>query len=120
MVGKLDRMFPILQNKIESTGLHQDGRTRNLLKIFAEDKLVNFNYEQKKIPLPSSVRSTFLVVFSPDGSKIGSTHGDHKIYITHAKTGKVIRTLGKNCDHFVYRSAFDSQFHSLFNNRLYC
>lgn len=97
MIGKQDgyRMFPLLQTKIESNGLFQENKTRHLLKSFAEDKLVNFNYEQKKILLPPSVRSTFLVVFSPDGTRIGSTHGDHKIYITHAKTGKIIRTLGK-------------------------
>ncbi|XP_074604087.1 activating molecule in BECN1-regulated autophagy protein 1-like [Brevipalpus obovatus] len=85
--------FPGLQHRLESRGLHQDNKSRNILKRFAEDKIVGFNYEPKRVALPSTVKSTFLVVFSPDGSKMGSTHGDHKIYVTDVKDGKIIRTL---------------------------
>lgn len=33
------------------------------------------------------------MVFSPDGSRVASTHGNHNIYITDIRTGKHIRTL---------------------------
>lgn len=38
-------------------------------------------------------RATFLMVFSPDGTKMASTHGNHNIYVTDIKTGKNIKTL---------------------------
>src|SRR5207249_1505905 len=54
---------------------------------------VDSPFDQDKIELPSSVRSTFLMVFSPNGEKVASTHGDHKIYISLIRTGKMIQTL---------------------------
>ncbi|KAG5878984.1 hypothetical protein JTB14_019641 [Gonioctena quinquepunctata] len=43
--------------------------------------------------MPGMPRSTFLMVFSPDGSKVASTHGNHNIYITDLRNGKNIKTL---------------------------
>jgi WD40 repeat protein len=39
------------------------------------------------------VRSTFLMVFSPDRTMMASTHGDHNIYVTEVKTGRCLQTL---------------------------
>lgn len=43
--------------------------------------------------MPGTPRSTFLMVFSPDGTKVASTHGNHNIYITDLRNGKNVRTL---------------------------
>lgn len=43
--------------------------------------------------MPGTPRSTFLMVFSPDGSKVASTHGNHNIYVTDVKSGKNIKIL---------------------------
>ena len=66
---------------------------RRKLNEFVEDRGVHLDFDQQKIDVPPTVRSTFLMVFSPDGNKVASTHGDHKIYISQVKTGKVIQTL---------------------------
>ncbi|XP_013397817.1 activating molecule in BECN1-regulated autophagy protein 1 [Lingula anatina] len=47
----------------------------------------------KSCQLNENVRATFLMVFSPDGSRIASTHGDHSVRITNISTGKCERTL---------------------------
>jgi hypothetical protein len=93
-MNKTANVFPGLQKRLELDGISKDCKSRNILNNFVEDKVVTTNYDHKQIKLPSSVRSTFLMVFSPDGSKIGSTHGDHKIYISNVKSGQVIKTLG--------------------------
>lgn len=69
-------------------------RLTNQLNALAEDHLAKMDYERQALNLPQTARSTFLMVFSPDGKHIGSTHGDHKIYISDVKSAKVIRTLG--------------------------
>ncbi|KAJ9589882.1 hypothetical protein L9F63_017000, partial [Diploptera punctata] len=43
--------------------------------------------------LPDVSRSTFLMVFSPDGTKVASTHGNHNVYVTDLNTGKNVNTL---------------------------
>lgn len=43
--------------------------------------------------MPGQPRSTFLMVFSPDGSRVASTHGNHNINITDLRSGKHVRTL---------------------------
>lgn len=43
--------------------------------------------------MPGIPRSTFLMVFSPDGTKVASTHGNHNIYITDIRSGKNLNTL---------------------------
>ncbi|RWS08620.1 activating molecule in BECN1-regulated autophagy protein 1-like protein [Dinothrombium tinctorium] len=84
---------PSLHSFIQRNGIQNEAKTTKTLRMLAEDKAASLNYDEKRILLPNSVRSTFLMVFSPDGKKVGSTHGDHKIYISSVKTGKIIRTL---------------------------
>ena len=43
--------------------------------------------------LPVDSRATFAFSFSPDGTLIASTHGDHKIYVSQVDTRKVIYVL---------------------------
>ncbi|KAF4525629.1 hypothetical protein B566_EDAN001228 [Ephemera danica] len=60
----------------------------------AEDQLVNqMSYVDTKCELPITTRSTFLMVFSPDGRLVASTHGDHCVYVCEMTTGACIRTL---------------------------
>ncbi|KAF5306653.1 hypothetical protein FQA39_LY08842 [Lamprigera yunnana] len=63
------------------------------LRAFAEDEFVRKEYREMRCEMPGAPRSTFLMVFSPDGSKVASTHGNHNIYVTDLRTGKNIKTL---------------------------
>lgn len=93
-----DRFFPSLRRELELRG-PLDGRNGSHrscireIKSLAEDKAAILDYDEKKVELPSSVRSTFLMVFSPDGQIVASTHGDHKIYMSDMRTGKINQTL---------------------------
>ncbi|XP_044267364.1 uncharacterized protein LOC123013094 [Tribolium madens] len=63
-------------------------------EVFAEDELVRKKcYDEMRCEMPGQPRSTFLMVFSPDGTKVASTHGNHNIYVTDIKSGKNIKTL---------------------------
>ncbi|CAH0387904.1 unnamed protein product [Bemisia tabaci] len=59
----------------------------------AEDIFVQKSLNEHKFELPENARSTFLMVFSPDGKIVASTHGNHSIYVTDVRTCKTIRTL---------------------------
>ncbi|XP_046606454.1 uncharacterized protein LOC124298456 [Neodiprion virginianus] len=59
----------------------------------AETNLVLKDHKELKCDVPGVPRATFLMVFSPDGSKVASTHGNHNVYITDLTSGKNIRTL---------------------------
>ncbi|KAG1687338.1 Activating molecule in BECN1-regulated autophagy protein 1 [Nymphon striatum] len=59
----------------------------------AEDQAACGIQEERVCQLPTGVRSTFLMAFSPDKSKVASTHGDHKIYVSDIQTGKCLHTL---------------------------
>ncbi|KAI4465050.1 activating molecule in becn1-regulated autophagy protein 1 [Holotrichia oblita] len=63
------------------------------LKVHAEDVFVKKKYDELRCEMPGTPRSTFLMVFSPDGSKVASTHGNHNIYVTDVRSGKNIKTL---------------------------
>ncbi|XP_046987687.1 uncharacterized protein LOC124591436 [Schistocerca americana] len=69
------------------------GRANPDFEAVAEDKLVTKNYLEMRCELPAQTRSTFLMVFSPDGKKVASTHGNHNVYVTDLTTGKNINTL---------------------------
>ncbi|XP_033741776.1 uncharacterized protein LOC117328359 [Pecten maximus] len=43
--------------------------------------------------LSGQVRATFLMDFSPDGTKVASTHGDHSVRVTELSTGKCTHIL---------------------------
>ncbi|XP_071454094.1 mucin-19-like [Hetaerina americana] len=63
------------------------------LQWAAEDELILKNHEEYQCHLPTTSRSTFLMVFSPDGTKVASTHGDHNVYVSDLPSGKGIRKL---------------------------
>ncbi|XP_057325160.1 uncharacterized protein LOC130667536 [Microplitis mediator] len=62
-------------------------------EFLAETNLVLKDHEEMKCSIPGSPRATFLMVFSPDGTKVASTHGNHNVCITDLTTGKNIKTL---------------------------
>lgn len=66
--------------------------TRELESI-AEANLVGKKLEELEYNLPGYPKATFLMVFSPDGTKMASAHGNHNIYITDVATGKNIKIL---------------------------
>ncbi|XP_076339584.1 activating molecule in BECN1-regulated autophagy protein 1-like [Tachypleus tridentatus] len=75
-----------------------DVSVHHVLQVVAEDKAATSEQEEMHCKLPSSVRSTFLTAFSPDGiqncrTKVASTHGDHKIYLCDVKTGRLLHVL---------------------------
>ncbi|KRT78785.1 WD40 domain-containing protein [Oryctes borbonicus] len=63
------------------------------LEVLAEDVFVKKQFDELRCEMPGTPRSTFLMVFSPDGSKVASTHGNHNIYVTDVRSGKNIKTL---------------------------
>lgn len=66
--------------------------TRELRSI-AEANLIEKRHEELEYEIPGVPKATFLMVFSPDGTKIASTHGNHNVYITEMSSGKNIRIL---------------------------
>ncbi|XP_076633080.1 uncharacterized protein LOC143347604 isoform X2 [Colletes latitarsis] len=84
----------ILQNlMLRDFGFHTIHKPSTQLESIAEKNLVLKNHVELKCDLPGIPRATFLMVFSPDGTKMASTHGNHNVYITEVTTGKNIRTL---------------------------
>ncbi|XP_027835497.1 activating molecule in BECN1-regulated autophagy protein 1 isoform X5 [Ovis aries] len=66
---------------------------QRLLQELVEDKTRCMKWEGKRVELPDSPRSTFLLAFSPDRTLLASTHVNHNIYITEVKTGKCVHSL---------------------------
>ncbi|CAH2066988.1 unnamed protein product, partial [Iphiclides podalirius] len=66
---------------------------KTVLENAAEDILVQKPLKIRCCDLPGSPRSTFLMVFSPDGTKVASTHGNHNIYVSELASGKHVRIL---------------------------
>ncbi|CAK9805716.1 Activating molecule in BECN1-regulated autophagy protein 1 [Anthophora plagiata] len=66
--------------------------TRELESI-AETNLIVKKHEELEYDLPGIPKATFLMVFSPDGTKMASAHGNHSVYITEVATGKNIQIL---------------------------
>ncbi|VEN49823.1 unnamed protein product [Callosobruchus maculatus] len=70
------------------------GKSKEDLEIYAEEEFIRKkDFDELRCEMPGLPRSTFLMVFSPDGSKVASTHGNHNIYVTDIKSGKNIKTL---------------------------
>lgn len=65
----------------------------DLLLSYAEDTSVASCNRTEECELPGSPRSTFLVCFSPDKTKMASSHGDHTVRISDCKTFKCTKTL---------------------------
>lgn len=80
-------------NLIRNRRVNCNQRTKKCLELNCEDKISRYKLEEVHCSLPSSVKSTFIMTFSPDGRKVASTHGDHRIYICDLNTGKLLDTL---------------------------
>ncbi|XP_076270670.1 uncharacterized protein LOC143202769 isoform X2 [Rhynchophorus ferrugineus] len=75
-------------------GLKSNPKTKENVQLFAEEQLVRkAEYTEMRCEMPGMPRSTFLMVFSPDGQRAASTHGNHNIYVTDLRSGKNIKTL---------------------------
>ncbi|CAL4061272.1 unnamed protein product, partial [Meganyctiphanes norvegica] len=83
---------PMLLGRRERANKHPQA-TASFLQRAAEETLVYRHHSRLPCQLPGLPKSTFLMVFSPDGSKVASTHGDHNIYVSEVKTGECICTL---------------------------
>ncbi|XP_072765111.1 uncharacterized protein [Anoplolepis gracilipes] len=85
----------ILRNlMLRDFGLHTTHKTSTReLEPIAEANLVLRDHKELKCSLPGVPRATFLMVFSPDGTMVASTHGNHNVYITEISTGRNIRIL---------------------------
>ncbi|XP_017769522.1 PREDICTED: uncharacterized protein LOC108557506 isoform X2 [Nicrophorus vespilloides] len=68
-------------------------KTKFHMQAKAEDELIKKQFKELRCEMPGMPRSTFLMVFSPDGTKVASTHGNHNIYVSDVRTGKHIKTL---------------------------
>ncbi|XP_059481426.1 activating molecule in BECN1-regulated autophagy protein 1-like [Neocloeon triangulifer] len=80
-----------LQNRQSGCSDHVFARG---LKVAAETALVDKEeYADRKFHIPPMTRSTFLMVFSPNGKLVASTHGDHIIYVSEVATGRCVRQL---------------------------
>ncbi|XP_047987246.1 activating molecule in BECN1-regulated autophagy protein 1A-like [Leguminivora glycinivorella] len=66
---------------------------KTVLENIAEDILVQKPLTIRSCDLPGYPRSTFLMVFSPDGTKVASTHGNHNVYVSELASGKHVRIL---------------------------
>nr|XP_012145870.1 PREDICTED: activating molecule in BECN1-regulated autophagy protein 1-like isoform X2 [Megachile rotundata] len=70
---------------------HKTG-TREL-ELIAERHLILKDHKELQCDLPGIPRSTFMMAFSPDGTKMASIHGNHNVYISEIATGKNIEIL---------------------------
>ena len=70
-----------------------DQATRRQMESVCEDKISKYKLEDVHCSVPSSIKSTFIMTFSPDAQRVASTHGDHRIYICDLNTGKLLDTL---------------------------
>uniref|UniRef100_A0A2A4JJK4 Uncharacterized protein n=1 Tax=Heliothis virescens TaxID=7102 RepID=A0A2A4JJK4_HELVI len=66
---------------------------KTVLENMAEDILVQKPLQIRSCDLPGYPRSTFLMVFSPDGTKVASTHGNHNVYVSELASGRHVRIL---------------------------
>lgn len=67
--------------------------SKTVLENAAEDILVQKPLKIRSCDLPGYPRSTFLMVFSPDGTKVASTHGNHNVYVSDLASGKHLKIL---------------------------
>lgn len=61
---------------------------RSLLLSYAEETTVMSCQQVKTCNLLGTPKSTFLICFSPDRTKMASSHGDHCVRIVDCKTGE--------------------------------
>lgn len=87
-------------------------KTRALESI-AEINLVWKKHKELEYDLPGYPKATFLMVFSPDGTKMASAHGNHSVYITDVATRKNVKILSGHP-----RTPWCIAFHPAFNHIL--
>lgn len=80
-------------NLVLNRRINCNQKIKKSLELICEDKISRYKLEEVHCSLPSSIKSTFIMTFSPDGRKVASTHGDHRIYICDLSTGKLLDTL---------------------------
>lgn len=80
-------------NLIRNRRINFNYKTKKQMELVCEEKVSKYKLEEVHFSLPSSVKSTFIMTFSPDGQRVASTHGDHRIYICDLNTGKLLDTL---------------------------
>ncbi|XP_075241619.1 activating molecule in BECN1-regulated autophagy protein 1-like isoform X2 [Convolutriloba macropyga] len=68
------------------------GRQSDIEKAL-DHRNISASYDHKDIDVPSDSRTTFACCFSPDGTLLASSHGDHKIYISRVDTLSVLHVL---------------------------
>ncbi|XP_045195541.2 activating molecule in BECN1-regulated autophagy protein 1A-like [Mercenaria mercenaria] len=74
-------------------GLSRGRKTsQRKMEYFLETKLTK-SFVNKACEISGSCRATFVMQFSPDGTKVASTHGDHSVRVTEIATGKCLHTL---------------------------
>lgn len=63
------------------------------VEVMCEEKIAKYKVDEVHCSLPSASKTTLTMTFSPDGQRVASTHGDHRIYICDMLTGKHYDTL---------------------------
>ncbi|XP_044750242.1 uncharacterized protein LOC123310695 isoform X2 [Coccinella septempunctata] len=90
-------IVPSLLKNLEERSLgciKKNVSSKEYRELIAEELLVaKTEYDELRCEMPGMPRSTFLMVFSPDGTKVASTHGNHNIHITDIRSGKNLKTL---------------------------
>ncbi|XP_059352395.1 uncharacterized protein LOC130699159 isoform X2 [Daphnia carinata] len=90
---RYDHLHKLLNDRSLSLPTHNPNTILKKLEAIAEENLLKKDLKETCCTLPGNPRSTFLMVFSPDGSKVASSHGDHNINVTDLRTSKCISTL---------------------------
>ncbi|CAL7941923.1 unnamed protein product [Xylocopa violacea] len=114
---RYDQSHNILQNlRLRDFGfLYYNCYKTNIreLESIAERKLIRKKHKELEYNLPGYPKATFLMVFSPDGTKMASAHGNHSVYITDIASGKNIKILSGHP-----RTPWCITFHPSFNHIL--
>lgn len=80
---------------------------------FLEHKTANHNSVHLTYHLHQPARSTFVITFSPDRTKIATSHGNHTVIVSDCYSCKVIHTL-----HGHLRTPWCASFHPRINSIL--
>ncbi|XP_014662937.1 PREDICTED: activating molecule in BECN1-regulated autophagy protein 1-like isoform X2 [Priapulus caudatus] len=64
------------------------------LDLLAEEHMASCSeFNNQGCTIPGYPKTTFLMAFSPDGTKMASTHGDHNVHVTDLRTGQCTKSL---------------------------
>lgn len=80
-------------NVIYNRRVKYDARAGKDFELACENMVSRRKLEELFTSIPSTTKPTFIMTFSPDGQKVASTHGDHRIYICDLNSGKLLDTL---------------------------